>query len=348
VQPNPTDALVTRGVTAWNDGAADVPGVVFTGLGNRGLTPERGRETEAGFDLGLLSSRVSLEFTYYEKLTTNGLMNQTVPPSVGGPNTRVVNAASVSNRGFEYLLTMRPVDNAQAGVEFIINGSRNTNRLQGLNGLPPIIGTTIRQVPGFAVDGYWARPILGYADANNNGILEVGEVQVDTAFRFIGQQLPVHEISFQGAFEFWKRRIRVSAMVDRKMGHYLLNGTDRIRCESRLNCRGTVDPRAPLWEQARAVAVRLDPARTQAGFMEPGDFTRLREVAINARLPESWARALRGRDASVTLAARNLRLWTRYSGIDPESNYLDGRGVVSDFQTQPPPSYYTVRVNFGF
>jgi TonB-linked SusC/RagA family outer membrane protein len=348
VQPGPTDALLTYGTATWNDGAADLPGVVFTSLGNSALTPERGRETEAGFEIGFLKSMVNLEFTYYEKLSTNGLLSRTLPPSVGGPATQLGNLASVSNRGFEYLLNLKLIDGAQFGADLIMNGSRNVNRLQSLGDVAPIIGTTTRQTPGFPVNGYWARPITGYNDANNDGILVASEVTVGPDFQYVGVQLPVHEMTFQGGFEFWRRRIRVSALVDRKTGHHILNGTDRIRCESRLNCRGVADRNAPLWEQARAVAVRLDPSRTQFGFMEAADFTRLREVAINAQLPQSWARAMKGRDVSVTLAARNLKLWTIYSGIDPESNYLSGTGFQSDFQTQPPPAYYTIRFNYGF
>ncbi|MBW3630737.1 MAG: hypothetical protein KY464_15775 [Gemmatimonadetes bacterium] len=49
---------------------------------------------------------------------------------------------------------------------------------------------------------------------------------------------------------------------------------------------------------------------------------------------------------SATLSARNLKLWTDYSGSDPETGY--GGDVRSDFQSQPPPTYFTLRVNLGF
>ena len=51
--------------------------------------------------------------------------------------------------------------------------------------------------------------------------------------------------------------------------------------------------------------------------------------------------------ASLTFAARNLHVWTNYTGVDPESSYgsLD---VPNDFQTAPPPTYFTLRLNLGF
>jgi len=46
-------------------------------------------------------------------------------------------------------------------------------------------------------------------------------------------------------------------------------------------------------------------------------------------------------------AARNLHIWTKYTGTDPESNYATG-DVQTDFETAAPPSYFTVRLNLHF
>ena len=90
-------------------------------------------------------------------------------------------------------------------------------------------------------------------------------------------------------------------------------------------------------------------ARTQYGFIEKADYVRFREFSATYQLPDAWARAAHATRASLTLAARNLFLITDYSGIDPESNYFSGAtGIQSDFQTQPPPTYWTLRVNLGF
>ena len=97
-----------------------------------------------------------------------------------------------------------------------------------------------------------------------------------------------------------------------------LNGTDRIRCESRRNCREAVDPTAPLWMQARATAIRLS-STAQTGFVEKIDFLRFREVSASYTLPTTWANAFRAQRATVTVAARNLGIITDYTGIDPES-----------------------------
>jgi hypothetical protein len=137
-------------------------------------------------------------------------------------------------------------------------------------------------------------------------------------------------------------------MVDYKGGHLIYNNSERIRCLSRNNCRGLIDQTAPDWEQARVVAGREHPSRTVAGFFEPGDFLRLREVALNLTAPDAWARRyVRGRTLSATFAARNLGiLWTRYTGVDPEAFGTTG-DAPSSFQAFAPPTYFAFRLNLG-
>ena len=51
---------------------------------------------------------------------------------------------------------------------------------------------------------------------------------------------------------------------------------------------------------------------------------------------------------SLTFAARNLKLWTAYTGADPESNYNGNGDTQNDFATTSPPRYYTIRLNLHY
>ena len=97
------------------------------------------------------------------------------------------------------------------------------------------------------------------------------------------------------------------------------------------------------------MALRETPSRSQWGFIEKAAFIRLREASATYELPPHWAQAFRASRASVTVAGRNLWKATGWSGMDPEANYFEGAtGIVSNFQTAPPPSYWTFRLNVGF
>ena len=349
VQPEPTDA--TRYFTATQASAenADVPALVFTALGNPDLKPERSTELEYGADLGLFANRLTLEITGYTKRTEDALIQRIVFPSAGTATSRFENIGSVKNRGVEFLLSGQLLQRDAIGIDLSLNGSTNRNRIVSLGETPAIVGATRQQRVGYPVDGYWQRQIRSYDDANGDGVITAAELVVDDTATYVGPDKPTLELSFQGGVDLFRKRLRVQALVDRKSGQYLLNGTERIRCESRNNCEGAIDPAASLFQKARATAVREHPSRTQGGYIEKADFTRIREVSATLTLPERLLRSTRTRSASLTFAARNLALFSDYTGLDPESNYFEGaRGTVSDFQTAPPPSLFTLRLNVGF
>jgi hypothetical protein len=50
----------------------------------------------------------------------------------------------------------------------------------------------------------------------------------------------------------------------------------------------------------------------------------------------------------ATAAARNLGiLWTDYTGVDPEAFGTSGN-APSEFQAFAPPTYFSLRLTFGF
>jgi len=347
-QPGTTDALqFFVGNTARLD-EVEIPGVVFSALGNRNLKPERTEELELGFDGTLLNGRLNVDITYYNKTSRDALIERVLPPSIGtGAAERFENLGRVDNAGFEALVNARLIQRSRFGWDVTLNGSTNRNELVDLGDVPPIIGTTIRQIEGYPLNGYWQRPILGYGDADGNGIITASEVVVGDTAAFLGYSVPRYEVALTNGFDLFDGRFRLTALVDYKGGHKLSNGTERIRCQNRNNCRGLHDPSASLFEQARVVAMREDPSRTQAGFIEDASFIRFRELALTLNAPDNWAARVGGRRLSATFSARNLGTITDYTGIDPESNYGQN-DVPSDFQTAPPPSYFTFRLNVGF
>src|SRR2546426_3924614 len=76
---------------------------------------------------------------------------------------------------------------------------------------------------------------------------------------------------------------------------------------------------------------------------------RLREASATYDLPQRWAQAFRASRASITVAGRNLWKATGWAGMDPEANYFEtATGVVSNFQTAPPPPHLTFPLDLGF
>lgn len=356
VQPSTTAAVEFYSPTTHAGESGDLPGLVYSTLGNRDLRPERSAEIEMGVDGSFFGNRLTAEITYYNKKSTDALISRVLPPSIGtGATARFENLGEVRNWGWEGLITAQIVSTPSFGWDIGLNGSHNKNELVSLGGVPPITGATQRNVEGYPLFGWWNHRLLGWEDKDGNGLISynanptLNEVFVGEAPEYLGPSLPVNEVVFTTGFDFLDGRLRVAGQMDYKGGHLIYNNTERIRCQSRGNCRGLIDPTAPFFEQARTVAVRqFGTAIGGGGFMEKGDFLRLRELSLTFRAPEHWASVVGARNLTTSLSARNLGvLWTEYTGVDPEAFGSTGN-APSEFQAFAPPSFFSLRLSLGF
>jgi len=348
--PGANDALAFFAAANANLADQGTAAITFSALGNPDLKPERATEFEAGADIDLFDNRASVTLTGYKKKTRDALVSRILPPSAGVSSTRFENLGSVQNSGFEASIRAQLLKLRQVGFDADLNYAVNNNKLVSLGNVPPIIGLDIRELPGYPLFGVWQRRILAFTDINGDGILTANEVVVSDSALFIGRSSPHVEMSVTPGMDFWNNMFRLTATFDRKGGFWIKNSNERIRCNQRLNCSGLANPEAPLWEQARVVALRDHPSRTEGGFWEKGDYTKLRELALTFNAPKSWLnhRFTPGDRLSMTLAGRNLKTWTQFTGMDPEQAAGAEGNVQDPFQAVPPPRYVTFRVNLGF
>lgn len=349
VQPGSTDALALASLfTSLVDGA-NTNGAALQAIGNPDLKPERSTEIEAGLDAELFGNRLNIEATYYNKLSTDALIDRPLPVSVGVTSRRE-NIGEVRNRGWEALVSARLVESPLLSWDVMFSGSINHNQLEELDLNATFVGANraSRNREGFPLWSRWDFPILGFDDANGNGIIEPAEVQVGDTVAFMGDANPPRQFTLSTALGLFGERLTVSSLFERRSGHVGMNFSELNACAFFVACRAVNDPTAPLWEQARAVA--FNKAGTWAGYMEDASFTRWRELAITYRVPEAFAARFGARSMSVTLSGRNLRLWTNYTSPDPEVNSVAGSLIIqgnSDNPTAPQTRYWMLRVNVG-
>ncbi|MCR4341330.1 MAG: SusC/RagA family TonB-linked outer membrane protein, partial [Gemmatimonadaceae bacterium] len=347
----------------------DVSGVTIGGAGNAELRPERTREFEFGFEADLLSDRVGVEFTRYSKQTRDALIGRRLAPSVGATTTQLVNLGQVDNKGYEYLINLNAFSSDRFKAELTINGSVNDNKVVDLGkDITPIIfglgGDSQRHQNGFPLGAYFGRRIESFADKNGDGMISrvncptygttsnpqiAGgpecEIVLSDSLEFLGNPLGRTQLSLAPAITIsW---LRVQALFDHRGGVTLNNSTEFFRCGSIFTVSRSInDKTQPLDQQARCVAVFMGTGGT---FMEDASFTKLRELSFTFTAPDRFARALRGTGLTVTVAGRNLKTWTDYTGLDPELNNSAAANFnTADFLTQPPIRYWVTRVNLTF
>jgi TonB-linked SusC/RagA family outer membrane protein len=349
-QPGTTDALRFFTPVAAKKAGVGGFGVTFGSLGNANLKPERSREFELGFDAGMFNDRISVEFTYYNKLTRDALLLRPISPSLGVSESQFFNLGRIRNFGAELAIDTRLIDRKNFTWDLVVSGSVNRNRILDLGaGVNPfyVPGSFYqRQVPGYAAGGFWGQKV-SFNDANGDGIIDATEFSVDTALKFLGNALPTREASLNTSITLFNSRVRIGSQFDYRGGHIIDNSIENYRCYVG-NCRGLVDRTAPLREQALAQAA-FGGFSSAVVFDEPGWFIKMRELSLTLFAPDGWARAMRASRVSLTLSGRNLWTITDYSGVDPEVNaFGQDNFSTSDFESQPQVRYWTARLNLSF
>jgi len=146
---------------------------VETTYGNPDITWETVHMTDAGADIGLFGGKLEFTVDYYNKITSNIILNPSLP-LVGGFEDQVpVNAGKVKNRGWELSMNY----NARAGKNISISirpgVSYNTNTILNLVAGPYVnsAGTTINQVGNSigSLYGYKTAGLLQAGDFDNTG-----------------------------------------------------------------------------------------------------------------------------------------------------------------------------------
>ena len=190
-----------------------------------------------------------------------------------------------------------------------------------------------------------------------------GVVTVDSGFRAINNVLPTFEAALYNSVRLGKY-IQLSASIDTKRDFGIYNFTDYfretqvVRSPRRL-VPGTVSAfeyqrrygnpteGQPAFVQLGGVSTTV--AEVREAFIQPGDFTRIRELAGTVTLPTPWMAKIGAASGAVTIAFQNVMLFTNYQGADPEVlTNIASQFDRTDFLTIPTPRRVIMRLNLTF
>ena len=93
-----------------NTGQSVNVNAISSRLANPDLRPELLKETEAGLEAKLFKNLISLDFTVYQRVANDQILNRALDPA-SGYVTQQINAGKVTNKGIEVALGITPVAN---------------------------------------------------------------------------------------------------------------------------------------------------------------------------------------------------------------------------------------------
>jgi TonB-linked SusC/RagA family outer membrane protein len=305
---------------------------VATASGSPNVSPERVRELEAGLDGTALGGGLTWELTHFTRFTTNLLLQRVPAPSTGF-TSQVFNGGKIKNAGFEAGIGYTPITTSDLQWVTRATYSHYRSRVVDLAGLPPFrpplsgfggLGVTFIEVGepltqligrGFCAD---------YPDETcANG---VRTTRTDLK---IGDTAPNYRMGFVNDVT-WKS-ITGGIVFDYQNGGSIINLTQFLYDDA-----GTA---ADFGEQSHTDRMLGYTNGVMAPYIEDATFLKLREINIGYAVPQSLTNRMRLNidNARISLAARNLMTWQKYSGLDPEVANLGSAAVRNNLDVAPYP-----------
>ncbi|HET9982582.1 MAG TPA: SusC/RagA family TonB-linked outer membrane protein [Longimicrobiales bacterium] len=299
--------------------------------GNPDLKAETGDEIETGFEASLLKNRLGVDFTFYYQRTKDALMAIPDPRSAGFTATHLINIGEIKNRGLELQLNATPVYTRALRWDATISASTNKNKLVSFGtGQTSIdfgaFATTQRFIEGYPLGGYWYQDVKRDASGQPTFTRDSRGrpvVTVDPAYHFVGPQIPTRQVGLTNTFTVLGN-VRFFSHFDYQGGHYMWCAICSVRTRLDHNTEAINQPLNTFADTLNYAVLNSLQTKT---WITPADFIKLRELSVTYTVPQKYTQRVRAGSASITLAGRNLWMWTKYEGVagkgksDPEVSF---------------------------
>ncbi|MDP4282450.1 MAG: TonB-dependent receptor [Bacteroidota bacterium] len=345
--------------------------------GNPNLKWEVTTQTDAGLEVGVLNSRLTGEFDYYNRQTDDILVLLSTPGYFGNGSGQKVryNAASVLNRGFEFNINWRDQINklkysvgilgsfihnevlkigGSSGVDSVLYGGNLSN---GIAVTASRVGLPIGAFYGFKTDGIFqnqaeldAYPHMSDAGVGDLRFVDVnGDGKIDGNDRtYIGSPIPKFIFGFNINLEY--SGFDLSINVQGQTGNKIFNAKDCVRpdpynYEEYVKDHWTGEGTSTTQPRASKGGYNYTPSDY---FIQDGSFMRLRNITLGYTLPGNLSNKIYMKKIRVYLKADNLYTWTKYTGYTPEIGSSDVLGNGIDDGVYPITAVYAIGLNLNF
>lgn len=353
---------------------------ITTGVGlgtppNPDLSWEKTAQFNLGMDIGLFDNLLSLTAEYYNKKTSDLLLE--VPlPRTSGYSTTLRNLGEVQNRGFELNLSGYPVTgklNWNTNVNIAVNKNKvlalagEDEITLGSTGFPNFGNTIFLQVgqpigilKGYIQDGIWGTDeaaeaasygtIPGapkYVDQNNDGQI----TNLDIAS--MGSTLPKFTYGWSNTLTY--SNFDLNILLQGSQGNKVYNLT-RVRSERSSSDSDATDRRilnrwTPDNQNTNVPSFEGSNQYEQfqsSRWLEDGSYLRLKNIALGYNFPKEILDKISISSLRLYVGAVNLFTITDYTGYDPEaSTNVDTRGGI-DMAPYPAQKIFTTGMNLKF
>lgn len=307
--------------------------------GNETLGPEKQKEFETGFDLGVLHDRINFSFTWYDKQVEDLLLNVAVPNS-SGFTTAWKNVAAVENKGIEISLAATPIV------------SKDFKWYQSTSFWNNHATVTRLDVPAFNVGAFGATLGTYRVEKGKSPSQIVGiggpddKVDPATGLAVYGNGEPDFNIASYHVLNY--KNFEFSFLLHWK------KGGDNINLSTLLSDifgtspdydKKSLDPTGQKTNGEYRLAALGTTARP---WVEDASYFRVREIGLTYLMPRDWFKNIA--QVKLGISARNFINVFKYSSYDPEVSNFGSNAISSNVEVTPYPSsksvYFKITATF--
>lgn len=338
----------------------------YTVLYDPNLHPQNTKSYEAGLDLNFLNGMIDLSYTFSRQNVKDQIFAIPMAGSTGY-GSKMANGGSIHTNAHEVTLNIKPIDNTNFKWDFGFNFSKIDNYVDELaEGVESIFlgGFVEPQVRAGIGDKF---PVIyGYSYKRNDAgkiVVDADGLPIIGEEKVIGSVSPDFTLGFNNHFEIFK--VNINATLEWSKGGQMYYGTLGM-----LDYYGVSQYSADLREKETFIvedAVKEDgtPNDIQLGPGGNGvtafdyldrmsdiseakiydkSFIKLREVSLSYPVLQREKVKL-----DVNLFARNIILWSKIKGFDPEVSQgnTNMSGAFERFSL-PNTTSYGIGLNFKF
>jgi len=309
-------------------------------IGNMNIQPETTRSSEIGLDLRFFQNKLGLDFAYYESKSIGQIVEVPVAYASGFDHM-ILNAGVITNKGIEAQLFMTPVDRSGFSWDLMFNFTKNKNMVKDLPEGVPLLDfetTGVSSTRSVAIEGQPYGVLYGTRYLRNeSGQVLVGDngyPLVDVIPGVIGDPNPDFLLGIRNTLNY--KGLSFMFLFDIRQGGDVYNGTKNVmntlgtsaNTENReedyvvpgVNVNTGLPNEVVVKRNAAYYAAQGGLAGLSEAAIEDGSWLRLREVRLTYAMPTKWLKKTPFKGINLGISGRNLLLWTKYSGIDPETN----------------------------
>jgi TonB-linked SusC/RagA family outer membrane protein len=343
--------------------------------GNPYLKPERRKEFEFGIEASFLKNFLNVDLSYYDSKVVNQIIALPLAPS-SGYTTQTANVGTISNKGFEALVTFNFFKQKGEGFNWSTSVNYSTNnailekldpRLQQVAlGGTSSIGLVVKQGSPIAlIEGH-----VPLRDPNGNIVVDKDGIPIfDPNKQIYGDTQYDYTMGVSNSLSY--KNISLDFSFDIRQGGLMYSRTADISRFTGNSITTTINNRAP-WIVPGSVVKNTDgtysPNTTPINNEFQDDYydataleretvidksyIKLREVVIGYQFPKKYLRGTPLDAISFSVIGRNLFLWTPKSNqyIDPESSTFgtDLAGQFGEFSANPTTRSvgFSLKANF--